>query len=831
MATTTKPAHPRRNRAGDFLRSFLRDSAHALRQFRRAKLFAAGIVLSLGFGIGASAAVYSWMQAALLDPLPVVPGFKELVTTRPDPAHGWSISFDEYREWRDNARTVAGLTAAHFTLFAIQPDESRSGATSIPVYGMYVASNYFGVMDIRPGTGRFFLATDDTPESPLVAVISHGLWERRFASRADIVGQSIRVNNQLIRVVGVAPPRFGGNLAIAQFDFWVPLHARPHLEPAQAAIWTRRDVRWLDGIGRLAPGATLAQANAEFRAMAARQAATYRENEGRSAQVIPLDVGSTDQLEPLFAALIAVTVLVVLLICSNVANLLLTRAATRQRELGIRLSVGAARRRIVRQLMTESLVLAVLGGALGAAVGIASEILITTFIPTSSITLRIETTLDLPFLGFVAAITSACVLVFGLAPAWLGSRVDLMALMKSGADNSGRGVGWLRRALVGTQFAFALAILVSMSLIVRWDRNVNAIDLGFRDSDRVLLLQTDMSLAGYGDVARWRTTLDEAADRVRQIPGVSSVALGAFVPLGLVGYDRQLFDVPGYPMDPNNPDRVLTNTVSPGYFETMGIEIVAGRGMTSQDAPETAPVAVINQAFARQYFGSESPIGRTFRLRGVELMVVGVAMNGRYDYREIDDPDVPFVYTSWAQFPSGYVSMHVRTTADAMSFATAATRAVQEIDPSIPFLPATTLRNYSGIAFAVTRSAAKILRWLGTVAILLASMGLFTIVSYGVTLRTREIGIRLAIGASRPVIVRQVVRSALGMTVIGAAAGMLTATALVILIRSQLPLIPAITPRDFALPVGLLTLCAIVAALSPAHRAASIDPARTLRSD
>jgi predicted permease len=827
----TRPVEPRRRGASDLLRSFLRDSSHALRQFRRAKLFASGIILSLGFGIGASAAVYSWMQAALLRPLPVVPRFDELVTTRPDSAHGWNISLDEYREWRDNARSVAGLAAAHFTLFAIQPDESRSGATSLPVYGMYVSSNYFDVLQIRPGTGRFFLASDDVPESPLVAVISHALGERLFASRVDVVGRMIRVNNQLIRVIGVAPPRFGGNLAIARFDFWVPLHARPHLEPSQASLWTRRDVRWLDGIGRLAPGATVTQADAELRAIAARQAATFVENEGRSASVVPLDVGSADQLKPLFAALIAVTVLVVLLICSNVANLLLTRAATRQRELGIRLSVGAARRRIVRQLMTESLVLAVIGGALGAVVGLASEILISTFIPTSSITLRIETTLDLPFLGFVALITTACVLVFGLAPAWFGSRVDLMSLMKSGADNPGRSVGFLRRALVGTQFAFALAILVCMSLIVRWDQDVSAIDVGFRDSDQVLLLQTDMSLAGYGDLHRWRRTLDEATERVRQVPGVTGAALGAFVPLGLFGYNRQPFEVPGYPMNPDAPERVLANTVGPEYFETMGVEIVVGRGITSQDTPESVPVAVVNQAFARRYFGSESPIGRTFRLRGVELQVAGVAKNGRYDYREIDDPEMPFVYTSWAQMPAGVVSMHVRTSGDPMALATAARRAIAEVDPSIPFLPSTTLREYSGIAFAVTRSAAKILRWLGTVAIILATMGLFTIVSYGVTLRTREIGIRLAIGASRPLIVRQVVRSALGMTLIGALAGMVTATALVILVRSQLPLLPEISARDFVLPALLLTLCAIAAALSPAHRAASIDPARTLRSE
>jgi predicted permease len=811
--------------------SVLRDAAHALRQFRRAKLFAAGVVLSLGFGIGSSATVFSWMQGMLLRPLPAVPRFEELITVRPDSAHGWGISLEEYREWRDNAKSVSALAAVNFTMFAVQPETTASASTSTPVYGMFVSANYFSVLGVAPAGGRFFVHGDDAPESPLVAVISDAARKRFFGDATDVVNRSVRLNGRLVRVVGVAPPRFGGNLAIAQFDVFVPLNGRAHLEPSYTAALTRRDARWLDAIGRLAPGATLVQASAEFRAIAARQAATFRENEGRSAQAIPLDVGSAEQLAPLFAALIAVTSLVVLLICCNVANLLLTRAATRQRELGIRLSVGAGRARLIRQLLTESMVLALVGGALGAVVGISSGALLDQFMPPSYITFQVHSTVDARFLGFVAAVTGLCVLTFGLAPAVLGSRVDLMALMKAGTDHAGPAVGWLRRGLVGTQFAFALAILVSLSVFLRRDRNVNAMDLGFRNGQQVLLLQTEMSLAGYADSTRWRQTMETAVDRLRQLPGISRVSLGAFVPLGLFGFNRQVVDVPGYPADPDSPERVLVNTVSADYFETMEIDLLDGRGITSQDTHDVAPVAVVNQAFASRYFAGVTPIGRTFRLRGADLRVVGVAPNGRYDYRDIDNDRMPLVYTAWSQASAGLVTIHLRTMDDPMSMAIAARRVVQEVDPSIPFLPAMTLRAYADVPFAISRSAATILRGLGFVALVLASVGLFAIVSYGVTLRTREIGIRLAIGAGQPAIIRDVVHSALGMTLVGTVVGTATAMSLLILIRSQLPMLPAMEARDFALPLVLLTASAIVAALSPAHRAASIDPARTLRSD
>jgi predicted permease len=814
----------------EHLASVLRDTSHAVRQFRKAKLFAAGIVLSLGFGIGASATVYSWMQGMLLRPLPLVPRFHELITVRPDEAHGFVISFDEYREWRDQARSVSGLAAVSVTMLAVRSEDAISTA-GVPTYGMFVSANYFSILEVSAAEGRFLLQSDDTPESPLVAVISHDARQRFFGDSGTVVGRSLRMNGQLLRIVGVAPPRFGGHLAIAQFDVWVPIHTRPHLSPSAATTWNRRTERWLDGVGRLAPGVRLSQADAEFREIATRQAAQFPENEGRSARAIPLDIGSAEQIAPLFAALIAVTALVVLLICCNVANLLLTRAATRQRELGVRLAVGAGRARLIQQLLTESLVLAVAGGALGMMVGLASENLLEQFMPTTSITFRVYSVLDLRFLGFVAAVTGGCVLLVGLAPAVLGSRIDLMALLKSGGDYRGSPVGWLRRSLVGTQFAFALAILVCLSVFLRRDRDVNALDLGFERGEQVLLLQTEMALSGYGDYDEWRRTMESAADRVRQVPGVTDVSLGAFVPLGIFGYWPREVNVPGYPSDRDAPEREYANAVSPGYFELMGIPILAGRGITSQDTPDRMGVAVVNQAFADKYFGRNGALDREFTLAGRTMRVVGVARNGRYDYRDIDNDRMPMVFTAFAQGPSYLVTIHARTAGDPMLLANDAQRAVREVDPSIPFLPAITLREYADVPFTITRVAAQILRGLGMVALVLASMGLFAIVSYSVTLRTREIGIRLAIGADRGIIVRQVVRSALAMTLAGAVAGTATATALVILIRSRLPMLPSIEFRDFVLPVSLLAISAVVAALSPANRAASIDPARTLRSD
>jgi predicted permease len=815
----------------EVLRAAVRDMVFATRQFRRAPLFASGVVLSLGFGIGASATVYSWMQGTVLRPLPVVREADRLVTIRPELRNGFGVSLEEYREWRDQSTTLAGLAAASLSLFAVEPDPTAAGNGSLPIYGMFVSGNYFTVLGVPAAHGRVFTAADDADGAPPVAVVSDAAWRQHFGGDPAVIGRTVRVNGQLVRIVGVTPPHFAGNLAVARFDFWVPLHTRPVLMPSEHATWERRDVRWLDAFGRLRPGVDLTQADAEFRAIASRQAQTFVESRGRAAEATPLDLGEAADLRPLFVGLVIITLMVVLLICSNVANLLLTRASARDREMAVRLSLGASRRRIVRQLMTESLLLAICGAGIGLAIAGASDGFLRFLMPTTTVPLAVTSELDVRFVVFVVGVTGLCVMVFGLAPALLASRVMIMETLKSGASgNSSRG-SRLRSSLVVAQFAFALTVLVIAAIFLRRDRDVRAMDLGYRGADRVLLLQTEMNLAGHDDPQRWRATIDRAAERIGQLRGVRSVAVGTFVPLGIMGYARRTVSVPSRPVEPGGEARSLVNGVSPGYFALMGIEVLGGRGFTDADTPGQPPVVVVNEAFAERHFGGQSPLHRRFTLGSTEVEVVGIVRNGRYDYHDIDDDRIPMVYYAWRQAPVPFVTIHVRTDGAPRAMIEPARSAIREVDPGIPLLDPLTLVEYTSVPFSVSRSALKILSVLGAAALALASMGLFSVVSYGVSLRTRELGIRLAVGATPSGILALILRGALRLTLAGAVVGTASAALLATVLRSQVPLLPRAAAPEYAAPALVLALCAVMAGLIPARRAAAVDPSRTLRAD
>jgi predicted permease len=824
------PSGARRPRH-EFSAAAWRDLAYAVRQFRRTPIFAVGVVLTLGFGIGASATVYSWMAGVVLRPLPAVRDVGALVTVRPERRNGFGISLPEYTEWRDQATTVSGLAAASMSLFAVAPRERRGPGSSTPLYGMFVSANYFDLLGVPPWRGRTFGAGENVDGAPPVVILSYAAWRSTFDAAPDILGRTITINGQPVSVVGIAPPLFGGNVAVARFDLWVPLATRPILVPAELGAWKRRDARWLDAIGRLRPGVTLAQANAEFQQIARRQAQTYAESNGRGARAVPLDVGTARELRPLFVALVIVTVLVVLLICSNVANLLLTRATARDRELAVRLSLGASRGRIVRQLMTEHALLAVLGGGVGVVIAAFGDRYLRLLLPRTSVAFVVPSQLDAPFLAFVLGVTALSVLAFGLAPAVTASRVRLVETLKNGAGGSSASASRLRSALVVAQFALALSVLVCTALILRRDRDVHSMDLGYRRGEQVLVVQTEMSIAGYGETSRWRDRMVQVLERAASIPGVEKVAIGSFLPLSIVGYSRRTVAFPGRPIEPGTEDRVLVNGVSPGYFDLMGIEIPLGRDFSDGDAPDRSGVVVVNEAFAAKYLEGRWPLQQRFTLGDREVTIVGVARNGRYDYRDIDNAGIPLVYFAWTQAPTGLVSLHLRVGGDPGRLINDARAAVHGVDPAMPLLPVVTLQEHADVPFSISGSALKITGVLGVAALLLASMGLFSVVSYGVSLRMREIGIRVAVGATRQRVMRLVLSGAVRLTMLGAAAGIASAMALVAVLRSRLTILPQATLPDVVIPALVLGACAVVAGLLPARRAASVDPARTLRTD
>ena len=815
----------------ELLSAIWRDLVFGARQFKRSPALAAGIVLSLGFGIGASGTVFSWMEGTVLRPLPAVHDVDRLITVRPELRNGFSISATEFDEWRAQMRTVTDLVAVSLDVFGIRTDIDAPNAATEPLYGMYVSTGYFQLLGLRPMLGRAFVAEDDSPNAPVVAVLSHSAWIKHFAGSPNVIGRKLRVNGELAQIIGIAPRTFGGHLSVAALDIWIPLHGKEKLHAATANVWHTRDARWLDVIGRLRDGVTLAQADAEVRAIARRQAATFVENRGRGAHATPLDMGEATMLMPLFIALVIVMAFVVLLICANIANLLLARAAARTREMAVRISLGASRARLVRQLLSESAILATLGGTLGLTLALVGHKALWFFIPNVSIPLRPQWELNARFLETVVGIAAGSVVAFGLAPALVGSRFDVVVALRGGSQRGESAKGRLRGNLVIAQFVLALSALMCSTMFLRYHRNVRSIDVGYHDGDRVLLMRANMAISGYRDAREWQQALDRSVEHISTIPGVESAAIATFVPLGLGGYIRQPLEIAGRTTPPGEEDRVLSSGVTPAYFALMRIPIVRGRAITRDDDGTRPPAVVINEAFASRYLSGKAPIGRTVKLSGAEHTIVGMTANGHYDYRNIEDGNTPIVYYALEQQPSPFVTFHVRTRMDPLSMVPAVRGAVLSADSTLAVFSPATLVEESSVAFAVTRSAASILGVLASAALLLASMGLFSVISYSVALRTHEIGIRMALGATRAAVVQMFVVQTSRLMGYGAAVGLAVAGAFSMLLRSRIAHLPASSLTDFAVPIVLLGLSALVATLVPARAAAAIDPARTLRAE
>jgi predicted permease len=574
-----------------------------------------------------------------------------------------------------------------------------------------------------------------------------------------------------------------------------------------------------------------ARVREELTALGRRMADRFVESRGRTLDVGPLDTGSAAQLRPLFASLIALTSIVLVLVCSNVANLLLVRGASRIREVGLRFALGATRARMVLQLMLENTMLAA-GGAL-AGVGFAAwgRAWLVGLLPTTTVPIDVQAPLDARVLRFVVAVTAATVVGFGLLPAFVTSRVRVTAALAAGASRFLPARGRIRAWLVVGQVALCLATLVSTTLFLRRARYEQALDRGFADPAHVLLIQTEASLAGYGHLTRWQSTLDDVADRVRRAPGVRSATWATFVPLGYVGYTRRDVEVEAYTPREDEAMRVLVNGVGPGYFDLMGIPIRLGRAISEDDRPDQPAAAVVNEAFVRRFWPDVSPVGRRLKLGDRALTVVGVAKDGRYDYRAIDNPAEPLVYYALRQSPGRFVTLHVRTGPPALSVAPAARDAIRGVDPHFATLSPISLEEYTAMPLAPARLGVTFLTILGLSALILSAMGLQAIVAYGVAVRAREIGIRVALGASPRQVAGVFVRQALVLTAGGISAGLVVTTVIVAILRHQLSYLPIPDPGSIVGPCLLLATVGLVSGYLPARRSTRIDPMATLRTE
>jgi putative ABC transport system permease protein len=804
-----------------FMANLLRDARYALRQLVRTPGFTTVAVLTLALGVGATTAIFSVVNGVLLRPLPFADPDALVRVHEVVPQYGrFSVAPATFIDWRAQNR-VFERTAAYSSTSGTFTD------AEVPerIPGAVVTWDTFELLGIAPVAGGGFSAAHEPPGAPAVMVLSHGLWQRRFGGNAAVIGQSIPVNGVPTTILGVMPPDFYFPSRMA--EFWQPMTINPSNAP--------RGAHFLGAVARLKPGVTLAQANAEMKGISERLAVEYPDNSANeSSEVVPLleqVVGSVRT--PLMILLAAVGV-VVLIACANVANLLLVRASVREREIAIRSALGAGRRRIVVQMLAESLVLAVVGGGLGLLLAYLAIPSIQT-LSAGGIPRVAEVAIDGRVLGFAAVASILTGLLFGLAPAWHAARSGLGLVLKEGGRSSvASGSRWVRSALLVGEVALSIVLLVGASLLLRSFARVTSVDPGFQP-DGLLAFQVSLPQSAYGQDGNRITFYHQLLERIDALPGVSSAAMVQTLPMR-GGYVLS-FEVQGRPKpEPGQEPSANYRVVSPDYFAALGVPVRRGRALTAQDATGAQLVAVVDEAFVRKHFPDEDPIGRGIDIgNGVDgfFQIVGVV--GDVRHAGLDSVAAPTMYVPYEKDVFSTMWILARAEGDVTRLAGPVRDAVRALDRSLPaysILPFTTVM---GESVAQRRFSMLLLGGFAGLALFLAAVGLYGVVAYSVSQRTREIGLRMAVGADRRDILRLIVGGGMKLAVAGVAIGLAAAVGVATWLASQLEsMLFETTTSDvmsYAATAGLLLAVAALACYLPARRAMRVDPLVALQAE
>jgi predicted permease len=809
-----------------FVETLMQDVRYGIRVLRRSPGFTAAAVLTLALGIGANTAIFTIVDAVLLRPLP----FSEpdrLVTVGDREADGTSsnVGYLTAAEWRERSRTFEGFSLMR----SWQPTLFVNGEAE-RLRAVRVSWNYFDMMRVRPALGRTFTANEDKPDQWRVVMLSDALWRRRFGADPSIVDRTIVMNDREYRVVGVLPPAFQPLDAAKYYtgaEIWAPLGYDAALRDAC------RGCRHLRAFGRLKPGVSLEAATAEMNALREQQS---RENpneyEDGSIAVVPLQRAITGDVRTALFVLLAAVAFVLLIACANVANLLIARSLVRQREIVLRTVLGAARSRIVRQLMTESAILSVAGAVLGMLVAMFTVRALAGVAPVSLPRLE-EAAVDGRVLAFAALLTAACALLFGLAPAFRSGRTGAQQALAIDSRTSTGGASRARSFLVVADLALALVLLAGAGLMLRTVSQLTRANPGFNPSN-VLTLQFSLVGKAYAEDRAVVAFQNQFIQRVRALPGVESVAVAGQIPFG-GNYDCRGFHARGY-MKANTIDDpcIQTYGVTPDYLRVMGIPLRAGRFFDERDTESGQQVLVVSETTAREVWAGANPIGTEVRIgsadKGVWRTVVGVVADAHH--ADVTTPISASLYMPETQFTDSYLVAVVKTaSSDPASVAAPVRAVIRELDPATPVFAIATLESLVADAGAQHVFVMQLLSGFAVVAVLLASIGLYGVVSYTVAQRTREVGIRVALGAKRGDVVRLVLSRGAGVVVVGLAAGLAAA---LVTTRFLGSLVFGVSPEDpitFTAAVGLLTVVALGAHLIPVRRALRVDPAIALRQE
>jgi predicted permease len=818
--------------------SFMGDVRYGLRALRRSPAFTAVAILSLALGIGANTAIYTLVDAIVLRPLPVPHAERLAQVTGSEEGFGvWTNPiWEAIRDRQDAFEQVAAFSGTMFRL--------GSGGEERRAAGSLVSGDYFQLFGMQPVLGRLLTKSDDVRGCPATAVLSYGFWQREYGGR-DVVGQTIALDAKPFQVVGVARPGFTGPEVGRDVSVWVPLCADAVLRPEEGGLDARSNW-WLQIIGRRAEGVSLAQASARLKTMApAVFAATVPPNwsaKGKEEYVTrPLMVreaasGVSDLRHRYTKALVVMmgaVGLVLLIACANVANLLLVRAAAREREVAIRLAVGAGRRRLVRQLLTESIMLATLGAVLGLFIAQWGTRGLVTLISNEDTQLVVDTAFNLRVLIFTAAITTITALIFGLIPAWRGTRISPQAAMKAG----GRGVAegghqrfTLSKSLVVAQVALSLTLLVGAALLIGSLRNLNTVNPGFRP-DGVLVTNVAFPTAQSQERGRMSAVRAQLLERVRHLPGVRAASTSDLTPISCCSWNDQIYvDV----YTPKSDDDAIAwfNRVSDGYFTTMGTKLLAGRDFDAGDVLGGATAAIVNESFAKKFYGSASPLGRQFRTKQGDTFsdpynIVGVVEDSKY--RSLRENDSQTVYLAASQeIARSDMKFEVRGEGDPLLLIPALKNVVAEMNSqaTVSFTPLETQVSQS---LQRERVLAVLSGLFGAVALALAMLGLYGVMSYTVARRRNEIGVRIALGADRSRVLGMVLGDVARVVAVGLVIGVAGAVASGKLVTSFLFGLRPTEPAVMALATAILAIVALAAGLAPAIRATRVDPVAAIR--
>ena len=811
--------------------TLISDFRYSIRSLLKSPGLTVAAVLSLGLGIGANTTIFTWVQAVLFRPIPMAanPSTIRIAAMENRDGQSRSWSYPNYQDFRDRA-TLIDVVAQDDQTFSFAVDD-----TAERTWGALVSGNYFQVMGLRAAAGRLFTPQDDvTPGGHPVVVISHAYWQRRFSGDPAIVGKSATINNAPMTIVGVTPEGFIGSFLGVSSSAWVPMAMQREMMGGDRMA--QRGNGWMQSLVRLKPGVSQEQAQAEATSIMAQLVQEYPQfNEGRRLRIVQTweaPFGAATVLAPILAVLSILVALVLVIACANVANLLLSKAVSRRREVAVRLSLGASRTRLVRQLLTESLLLAFVAGTAGVVMAYWTMDVIMAFAPPVDMPLDLGLRMDTTTLMFAVGVSLVTGVIFGLAPALQASSPrTINALKEEGRSGSGsRTTGRLRNALVVAQLAVCLVLLVGATLFLRSFIAAQALSPGF-DAERLVTASMDMFPSGYTG-ERNREFQRRAIEAIEALPGIESAAFGSRIPLGFGGNSSTSVGIDGYVPRENEEIVINYSTIGSGYFETMGVPIRAGREYNDTDTLESPRTVVINEAMARRYWPEGKALGGRVRFGPNAAEVIGIVADSKYN--SINERPLAQLFLPMSRNEVSTLRLFARATGTPAPMVAEIRNAIRTLDPTLPLYDARTVSEHMQVAVFAQRMAANLLGAMGVLALLLAAIGLYGVMAYAVSQRTQEMGIRLALGASPSSLLNMILGQGMKLTGIGLIIGLALALGAFGSIGAVRTLLPGISPLDpitFITVPLTLTLIAFLATWIPGRRAGKVDPLVALRVD